>query len=714
MNPFNPFQLQEGGQSMYPMDRPEVPRSALATPQQEANPDETMNKYSNMPIEQMVWMEVASMVSDRKEASRQAREHKRVIWDKCWEHYRQVYDATGKENWQSKIFYPDTTKVIEIITAALSGALLSPETPVEWQCKVKELEQQIRDINDLAKNDMAKSNLKTNFTDHLRALCINGTSVGKVGYVLEKDIVMTKERQRPNMAQQMIAKILGKPLKEEDVYTPQEMVIKDWSTVEYRDLYKIYPEPYTTDISKKNWIIEESKITNKELVELANSEDPIQRIQNLSYDVLNCMGDKRVDEDPETMIRRMALNQQSTSLTFFDPDQPHKLDEYWGPVPMWMVYPDKRNDEESKYSMVNAWIWVIDGQHVVRCQLNPYRDAEPPYFKDSYIRVPGDWYGVGPAELMLFLQIAKNEAINTKTDNVNLLLNVVTAVLKDKVDAEDWKRLKSEPGGLWLLAGLDDIRKGIMPVQYPNLIRDIYLTIQELDRAIQEVTGANSATSGVGGGDDQAAAGTFRGQLLNEQSSGKRFMLAARNIESGGLSACFRKVYQRIYQFKSFESIESILGPKRGPNFEFIAPEKLEQMATLVPLGVMTMETKGVKLAQMRDFQQQYQGRPWLKEYDLARKQWIEMGYSDPDSVIFSPEEMQQFNEMRKKIFAEMGSMPGGSPGGEPAPGGPGMEGSAGPIAGDTQGPGNGLPMPSQPAQGPGSSPMDMSGRPMS
>lgn len=709
MNPMNAFDLKVGGQSLYPMDRPEVPRSALAT-NESFDYDQTNSKYQSMSVEDMVYMEIAKMVADRKDSSRQWRDQKRAIWDKCWEHYRQVYDSTGRESWQSKIFHPDTTKVVEIITAALSSALLSPEVPVEWQVKVKDIEQGIRDHNDLIRNDMVKSNFKSNFTDHLRALSIMGTSVGKVGYVLEKDIVMTKVRQRPSEADRIIAQVLGQPVQEKpEEYIPQEMVIKDYSTVEYRDLYKIYPEPYSTDISKKHWIIEESKITNKELVELANSEDPIQRIKNITYEVLNCAGDKRVDEDPETQIRRMSLNQQSTSLTFFDPDAPHKLDEYWGPVPMWMVYPEKRNDEQSRYSLVNAWIWVIDGQHVVRCQLNPYRDAEPPYFKDSYIRVPGDWYGVGPAELMLWLQIAKNEAINTKTDNVNLLLNIVMAVLKDKVDPEDWKRLKSEPGGLWLLAGLDDIRKGIMPVQWPNLIKDIYLTIQELDRAIQEVTGANSATAGVGGGEDQAAAGTFRGQLLNEHAGNKRFMLAARNIEAGGLSACFRKVNQRIYQFKSYESVGKILGQKRAATFEFIPPEQLEDVATLVPLGVMTMETKGIKLAQMRDFQQQYQGRPWLKEYDLARRQWIEMGYSDPDAVIFSEEEFQKFNEVKRQAISEMGSM--GPMGG--GPGMPGVEGPSGPVAGDTMpGPMDGMPMPSLPANGPGVSPMDMMGRP--
>jgi hypothetical protein len=314
---------------------------------------------------------------------------------------------------------------------------------------------------------------------------------------------------------------------------------------------------------------------------------------------------------------------------------------------------------------------------------------------------------------MMFLQISLNEAVNTKSDNVNILLNAVLGVLKDKVSPEDWKRLKSEPGGLWLFSEIDDVKKAIFPIQFPNLIKDIYMSIEEIKRASQEVTGANSATSGVGGGEDQAGGDTFRGQLMNEQAGNKRFMLSARNIESGGLSACFRKVYQRIYQFKSYQSAESILGPTRGPQFEYIVPEKMEQIANLVPLGVMTMESKGVKLAQMTEYAKTWAGRPWLKEYDLAKRMWIEMGYSDPDSVIFSDEEMKAFNDFRRQAIGEMGGM--GAPGGEPPMGGPSGGPNTpppGPIAGNTPPPMGGLPMPAMPAQGPGASPIDMMGRP--
>src|SRR3990167_11139009 len=160
---------------------------------------------------------------------------------------------------------------------------------------------------------------------------------------------MVKERGKVGLAERAMAMMMGRlapvPM---DSYTPKEMIVKDWGTCEYRDLYKIYPEPYTTEISRKHWIIEESRITNREIVELANSQDEYYRLRNVTTDLLSSTSHK-VDEDPETAIRRMALEQRSTSMHYFDPDMPHTLDEFWGPVPIWMVDPEKRNDESAKY-----------------------------------------------------------------------------------------------------------------------------------------------------------------------------------------------------------------------------------------------------------------------------------------------------------------------------------------------------------------------------
>lgn len=651
---------------------------------------------------------VIEMVVSRKKASEDFRKSKKDVWDKCWEHFLQVYDGTGKEYWQSQRFWPETPKVVETIVANLHAAHLVPKIPAEWQVKVKEAEEDIRNINDLMQNDVNQGRFKLNFTDNLRELCILGTTVGKVEYEYCKDDVMIKTRTRAGLMDRAMAQYSGQPIGEYDQQsTIESMVTADYAVSKYVDLYNIYPEPGSTDVSKKAWIIEYDKVRNAKLIELANHEDEYYRLENITSEMLMSQNSKMTPNNEETANKDSVLLKDQVVVPTYDADGEHELLEYWGPAPAWMVYPDLKEDDNYRYKQVNAWFWVIDGKWLVRRKINCYRDGEPPYFKIPYIKVPGDWYGIGPVELMMFLQIEKNELVNTALDNINIMLNKMVGILKDKVSKDDWARLESVPGGLWLFENTDDIRKVMLPIEFQNLLKDIYMAIDMVDRAIQEVTGAVKATLGVGGANDEAGGGTLGGQVMNKQAASERFMLYARTIEASGLSDCFRKMYQRIYQFKSYENVEKILGQERFKNFEFITPEDLDAVADLVPLGVMTLETKGVRLAQMDQFAQRWVGRPWLKEYDLARREWIEMGNTDPDSVIFSPEEMKQFNDFRRSMMGQGGGMPGQEQPGIPD------QGQEGPIPGGMMGNRPQVAMPAQEAQGPGVSPQDVTGMPM-
>lgn len=720
--------IRQGDQPLEPMfpdSRPTIPDSAFKQDQVNAQ----ANAY---PIDYVMDQEIASMVVNRQKSSEYWRREKRIIWDKCWDHYKQIYDRTGKENWQSTMFMPETPKVVETIVANLHSTSMAPHTPIEYQANLPQMQQVVQDHNSVIAGDIDKSQFKVTYTDFLRGLAILGTSVGKVDYQLEKKMVLVKKRNKmAAMLNPLFAKV-GAGQVPTEKFEQQEMTTKNWASFSYRDLYDIYPEPYTFDIDDKHWIVEKAKITNAELITGANDPDPAMRLRNVSQALLSRTNDSRIQADPEKQARRLALMQQQVNMNYQDPDSPHELYEYWGPVPELWMFPDRKNDPQAKYRTVPGWIWVVDKMWVVRKQLNPFRDAMPPYVRGHYIRIPGQWYGVGVAELMLGLQIELNELRNTRVDQTNLSLNKIMAVLKDKVPPGEWSRLRSAPGAIWLFEGIDDVRKAIQTIEYPAAGQDAYLNGNEVKQEIQEVTAATSATVGVGGGDGDAGGKTFRGQLLNKQSATDRFMLYARVNEICGLGDAYRKYYQRIYQYKSYDDIQAILGPDKAKDFEFIPPEQLDQYAKLVPLGVLTTETKGVKLAQLEAFHQQFSTMWWYKGIDVARKELNEMGYPNPDQFVFSDEEIQQYNQARQQMMglgqpvspdgpgaAGAGGPPGAppmGPGGPGAPPGPpqGPPGHSQPVAGNSPGRNQFLgALPAHPANGPGGSPMDMTGRPV-
>lgn len=645
--------------------------------------------------------EIVSMVTKRKEASRSWKEAKKQIWDQCWNHYKQVYNRTNKAAWQMTTFIPASPKVAEVIAANMHAALLSPENPVEYQARRPEFERQVKDVNDLIASDSDHSDFKVHWTDILRTICVIGTGIGKIEYKKETAIVRIKERLKQLPGMDMMRRMLGLPPAPTETITEKQMLVKDYACTRNVDPYNFFPEPGSVDIDKNNWCIEEGKICNYKLIEL--SQDPDNPIRNVNDDIL--MSNPRDLRNPDSQEKEAAQDEPIKPTAYMDPDQEHILDEYWGPVPIWMVNPELYGDESKKYQMVNAWIWVIDGKYVVRCQLSPFRDAEPPYVKGVYIPVPGQFWGIGPLELMLGLQVELNEIRNTRMDNINILLNKVVAVIKSAISVGDYDRLVSDPGKIWLFDNIDDIKKAIFPIEFPDVTQDSWRSSSEIYNEIQEVTAANKATIGSGGGTDQAGGDTFRGQLLNKQTSGERFLMYAKTLEKTGMSKAYQKMYQRIYQYKGFEQVAEILGPERAQTFEFVEPERLDKMARVVPMGVTNMENKGIQLAQMAEEYKILANEPFYKKVEAARRMVVARGQSDPSSVIMTDEELAQLNEMRRQMMSDALPTSGNNQ--------PPFPGQSSPIAGNVPGPTDGQPQPAMPPRGPGASSIDGQGMPL-
>lgn len=738
MPPLQPQQQMPGSppstfnqrEQLFPQDRPDIPLGM-----DQPKPQEPTNKYSGMPIDQQIDMEIVSTVMSRYELSKTNRRTRRLIWDKCWQNMKGIYDNAGKARWQSTTFMPLTSKVVEVIVSNLHSALFGPEMPVEWQTKRSDMDGLIRSTNELIQTDFDKCQAKAEFTDFLRNMCVMGTAVGEVGYVKEFEMVMIKQRL-PKDVQDMMASMGMQQGSQSEQFIPKQMLVKDYATIKNCDLYDIYPQPEVPEFSKDSWVIHHTKITNRELKMGSMEKDPYYKFDNVTDDLLEGAGMGRIDIDPEKQTRRFALLEYNVYHHFLDPDREHDLYTMYGQIPVWYLKPELRKDKSKQYDSVPGCIKVVDGQWVIWKRLSPWRDGEPPYFKGNYIRLPTQFYGIGVAELVMGLQIEKNEIRNSRMDNINLAMNKIIAVMKDMVPPNEWQRLVSEPGAIWLFKGVDDVRKAIQQIEFGDVTKDSWMASREVDQEAQEVTAANKVTQAAGGSDSSDSGGsTFRGQMLNVQQATGRWMLYARLFEWTGLIPAMKKFYQRIYQFKDFKDAQEILGPGRAQTFQFLAPEDLEKMAKLVAVGVLTMENKGTELAQLNQYSMLWGQDPFFKRLEMARKMAVKSGIPEPDSILFSDEEMKQYNQIHQMMLtAASGGTPGtpqvpqssgnpgqggllnaqGSPMQGPQTGSRGNVPGGQPVAGNTPGPLYGMPRPALPARGPGASPIDLHGRPLS
>jgi hypothetical protein len=692
---------------------PEVPQEPQA-PQMEQATEETSAPAS-------IDTEIISFVMGRKKASRQWREEYRLEWDQATNDYEMIYNVAGKADWQSTTFQPLIPTHTERAVANLHNMSMGPETPVEYKPRSEADKKRIDCTNKIIQHDMEASKFKVGWTDFLRSLSLYGTAIGRVNYKKETATVMCKKRARSLFSGMMMnLKSMfgfGGIDQEEEKFVPEEKLVKDFAEFSNRDIYKIFPQPGIEDFDKDTWVIEESKITNSTLIKGAMTQDEYYRLENVNAEMLSS-GRMGEETDPETQERNYAQMDVPVTLPFVGPDAEHTLDEYWGPVPRYFLEPGLQNDEIGKYETVNAWLWVIDGRTVVRKRVTPIIDGTPPYVKGNFIRRLGQFYGIGIGKMLEGLQVEKNEIRNTRADNINLMLQKIIAINKDKVDRKDFDRLKSEPGAAWLFSNIDDVSKAFVPVDFPDITPDSWRSSAEVDREAQEATDVIKTTQTIGSGEDQAGNGTFRGQMLNQQQANQRFVLYARMLEIMGLNETVFKYYQRIYQFKKYDAIDQIIGPQAAKEFELIPPEELSKVAQLVSLGALTTMNKGVELAQRRDFFVLMKEEPFFKKLEYARDMARLMGVQEPDTILWSDQEVQQFNEQKRAMIAEMGGLPGSGqglpPGGPQGPQGPSGLGSpppGGPISGGMPGPDMGQPRPSMPPQGPGASPMDVAGR---
>lgn len=660
--------------------------------------------------------EIIDFVMGRKEASKQWREEYRLEWDQATNDYEMIYNTNAKEDWQSTTFQPLVPTHVERATANLHSMSMGPEAPVEYKPRYETDKKRIDCINKLIQADMEASKFKVSWTDFLRSVSLYGTGIGKISYKKEVATVMVKKRAR-SMFQGMMVNIramfgFGGNEQEEEKFTPEERLVKDYAEFSNRDIYKIYPQPGIEDFSKDTWVIEEFKITNNELVKGMMNKDPYYQLENIDFLTLSS-GRMGREVNDQTQERDYAQMDVPVSEPYVEPDAQHDCDEYWGPMPAYFLNPSLKNDDLGKYETVNGWLWILDGQKVIRKQITPIIDGTPPYVKGNFIRRLGQFYGIGIGKILEGLQVEKNEIRNTRADNVNLILNKILGVMKDKIAKEEFHRFKSEPGALWMFEGIDDIRKALFPVEMPNITQDSWRMSAEVDREAQEATDVIKTTQTIGSGEDQAGNGTFRGQLLNQQQANQRFVLYARMLEIMGLNETVYKYYQRIYQFKKYDAVDMIIGPKAAEEFELIPPEELLKVAQMVSLGALTTMNKGVELAQRRDFYVLMQAEPFFKKLEYARDMARLMGIQEPDTILWSDQEVAQFNEQKRAMIAEMGGLPGSGEG-LPSQGQPSGLGSTppSPVSGGIPGPTNGLPRPSIPPNGPGVN-GDVAGRPL-
>jgi hypothetical protein len=571
---------------------------------------------------------------------RSTRLHER--WNRADRNYNAIYDPTRlaqKEPWQSSMFIDITFQNIEIIVSQIFKTMMAPNPPIQTQAGPAGDELQARLIQDVVDYELRKSQFAIAFYDALKEAVKYGSGFVKLYWERVEDVRLRRQpiTQTPEQLIQTAPQeaLLGQaPMPQPGItgfqMQPTKILLKNQLCAKYVHIRDVFPDPNTTSWDR---LIHRDKITYGEILRYIK--------EGTFFDVRAELQDVTEGDKFEMDITNIMQERGYFEIHRDKPrnEKKHTVWELYAHVPMkWIQFDMPEGDEAEE--LVPAKIQVASGTALLSSEINAQFDGENPMLKFDYIRT-GEPYGKGIAEVLFDDQDEINESGNLGIDNMNLILNKMIVVIETMLANPD-QDIVSKPGGeIRLKAQVDDVRKAIMPLEFPDLAKSFFEHRFNLERMVQEKTGANRVTLG-SSGQVKDSNQTLGGMELLKQMFNERVAAYGMVIEDNFILKVAERIYGLIYQNLTPEDLKPILGeepvdigpvpappppppppgmpplPQLPPQpmlvprymaFAFPPPEVVANSYRFKPMGIFSLENKVIKGAQFMD---------WYKTFSMV------------------------------------------------------------------------------------------------
>lgn len=604
-------------------------------------------------------------------------------WNQCDRNFHAIYDPTkaaGKEPWQSRMFIDITFQNVEIITSQIYKTMMAPSPPIQTQAGPNGDALQARLIQDVVDYQLHKSGFNIAFYDALKEAVKYGSGFVKLFWEKVEDVRLRRVpvQQSPD---QVVASAPPEALTGElPMPSPQTLgydmqpvpvLLRNHLKANWVHIRDIFPEPNTTTWEK---VIHRDKVSYGEIVRRVK----LGQFFNVCRDLEDLTEGEKFENDIQDIKQSRGYSQVNREMP--RNEKTHTVWEMYNSIPRkWIQFdlPEDTPDEKDFCEeLLPAKVMVASGVALLSSEINAQFDGENPILKLDYIR-SGETYGKGVCEILFDDQDEINESGNLGIDNMNLVINKMLAVIETYLVNPE-QDLTSKPGAMIRLkAQGDDIRKAIMPIEFPDLARSFFEHRFNIERMVQEKTGANRVTLGSSGVVKDTNQ-TLGGMELLRQMFNERVAAYGMVIESSFFLRAADRIYGLIFQnLTQHEDYLPILGddpvdigmipgpmgpqPMKVPRymaFAFVPPEELSKSYRFKAMGIFSLENKVIKLAQFMD---------WVKLFAPV--------INLPEAAKYSSE-LMGMSEQVEKIVMPIPMMPAPPPGAPPiAAAAPGMKG---------------------------------------
>lgn len=523
-----------------------------------------------------------------------AAERAREPYDERWKAYYRMYRSFIEHkpgDWRSRVHIPIAFWIIETITPRLVAQLpkftANPMGP-EDVLPAARLEM-------LLEHAANESNLYVELVKAFKSALKYGTGILKTYHRCD---YRRGRKYQPIMAPQyavqerpIIDPETGMPMIDmngEPMFTSEQVKVGEVKAgmaaqrftykayegpaAEARDVFNIYVAPESEDIESARYLIDRSY---KELDEIeARAKEGIYHLppQFESWAELK-------DHNPEDQ-NQMRLREINLGAGDDDPTRRAvEILEYW-----------------TKDGRV---ITVADRKAVIRVQENPFDHSEKPYVRIVDYLQEHEFWGVGEIESIADMQSLQNAIVNSRVDNIRLVMNSMFAVNLNNVESTD--DLVMRPGGFIRIKGDYRPSEVIERIDLGDVTSSAFTEAQNIENMIQKVTGVSDYQMGL---DSPTLNNTATGVAIIQEAGASRFGLKSKIAELIGLRSLGRQFGSLIQQFLTEEKQirMNLIDPMTGmPIFAQFTPDSIQGAIDIDIQSESSSQTQTMRVEQKQN-----------------------------------------------------------------------------------------------------------------
>ena len=484
-------------------------------------------------------------------------------------------------SWQNNINVPLMVEGEQTITPRLFTALFPTDAPMDVHVEGDAPEEQGIRIKGIIQHHFRVANVQTEAYPGLTQCTLVGT-----GYVDGGSWYVRKGWQvEPKTQERYLASLESRP------------------DARFVDYFEMFPHPAKLRMNDPLPLIRRQFIDEETLKKMA---------MDSRFDSQN-LADALKTEAPEPT---MKYNQTQA--------KEYEILHYWGP---WdETY--KEGDKTKKRLAVPYWIIVVNRSVKLRGIPNPYNHQIPPFCKMTLFVDPKPcWFGVGVGQVGMPTQERINKVVNTRLDNIDLILNKQGCYNGNDPLINTKKLQLSEPGK-W--HKVSDTVASLRWMDIPDVTASSYKEEEVAKNDFREATGAIANLMPEVGSEHRTAMGI---QLL-QGAAGMRFRPVLRRLEIDLIQQLAMFYFSNLKQFMTENEWVLITGKNGRQQPVMITPEQIQAKVFFIPTGVSETINKETMVGQLLRYKEITTNDPTINRQEINKRIAELMGFKDLDKLL--------------------------------------------------------------------------------